>query len=88
MLLAFVRVWVILFSQLVVRLLYFFLISIFTNSKHCVVVRVEMVAGGEVSGEVDVYGSATEVEFGSFRNKLVDRVTCKQRVTEWAESVG
>ena len=77
----------ILFSQLVVRLLYFFLISIFTNSKHCVVVRVEMVAGGEVSGEVFVDESADKV-VGGFRNKLVDRVTCKQRVTEWAESVG
>ena len=58
------------FSQLIVSILYFFLGSIFSNTKHFIVVGVEMVAGGEVSGEANIDGSITEMEFGGCSYKL------------------
>ena len=57
---------------MVVSLLDIFLISTFVNTKHFVVVRVELPAAGEVSREInsDDWSAAAEV-LGGFRHNLV-----------------
>ena len=56
---------------MVVSLLDIFLISTFVNTKHFVVVRVELLAAGEVSREINSDGSAAAEVLGGFRDKLM-----------------
>ena len=67
----FIRIWMILFGQLIVSLLYLLLVSCFIHTKHFVVVRVELLAAGEVSREINSDGSAATEVFGGFRDKIM-----------------